>query len=67
MIRPPGGVFQIKSLLGVLSAGGSYYNHIYTAPIRLEPRTDIKMRTGISSADEVDMSAGFDILLLKKQ
>ncbi len=63
---PSGQVFQTKSLLGVLSAGGSYYNHVYTAPLRFEPRTDIKMRTGRSTADGVDMSAGFDVILIDK-
>ena len=63
---PFGQVFQTKSILGVLSAGSSYYNHVYTAPLRFGPKTDIKMRTGLSTADGVDMSAGFDIILIDK-
>ena len=65
-VRPPGQVFQVTSLLGLMSLGGSYYNHIYTSPLRLDSKTDIKMRTGLSTANGIDVSAGFDIILVKK-
>jgi hypothetical protein len=60
--KPPGEVWQVKQINGIVSAGTSHFEHIYGVPNCFEPLTLIKMSAEASSND-TDTSAGFDMVL----
>ena len=61
--RSFGGVFRINAPTGLVAAGSSHFQHVYTAyPVGLE-KTDIEM-TGQGSTNNFDISAGFDLYLV---
>jgi hypothetical protein len=63
LVRPLGEVFQIKSHLGIIGSGSSHISHHFMMPLVLAEKSDIKIRANASAAS-VDVSAGFDILLV---
>ncbi len=62
-VKPFGQVFQLKDFAGLMSSGTSHTPHIFTIPEEIEAKSDIKI-TATSSANDVDVSAGFDIILV---
>lgn len=61
--RPYNQVFQLKHVLGGHGQGGTPYTHLFLSPRRLEARTDIRLRASVS-ANDADISGGFEILLV---
>jgi hypothetical protein len=60
--KPNGAVWQIKEIVGLIKDGSSNIDRKYLVPSCFEPLTIIKM-TMDSNVDDVDGSAGFDIIL----
>jgi len=52
-------------MLGVNSSGTSFFFHNFTLPVLIPPKTDIKLAGRIPS-NTVDVSAGFDLILIKE-
>jgi hypothetical protein len=63
VIRPINEVFQIKSHLGLISGGSSHIAHSFAIPFKIEEKSDIKLQATASAAS-IDVSAGFDIILV---
>jgi hypothetical protein len=61
-VRPFGGVFQVKYVLGTIGAGSGLFQHEYQIPLEIEPKSDIKVRAEVN-ANDTDISAGFDLVL----
>jgi hypothetical protein len=60
--KPAGEVYQTKHNIGVVKDGTSALEHKFFVPNCFEPLTIIKMSAD-SNVDDVDMSAGFDMIL----
>ena len=60
--KPAGEVYQVKHKLGIIKDGTSAVEHQFYAPNCFEPLTIIKI-TADTNVDDVDMSAGFDMIL----
>lgn len=56
-------VFRVREFFGLNSRGGGGWQYDYPFPVRLAPRTDIKMTVDVVLSTEADVSGGFDILL----
>ena len=63
LVRPLNEVYQVKSHLGLISTGSSHIEHSFALPFLISEKSDIKVRANASAA--VDLSAGFDILLVE--
>ena len=63
-IRAYGGVFLIQQNLGVDVDGNSYVPLTLTAPVYLAARTDIKMVCTEVEADDTDITAGYQLILV---
>ena len=61
--RPFGGVFQVKSKIGLVSAGTSTWIYHYGVPVMLPAKTDIVVRCEEVSANDTAVAGGFDLLL----
>lgn len=61
--KPDGEVYQVKFVGGVVGAGSSYLERRYDVPRSIPAKTTIKM-TATASANNTDVSAGFDIILV---
>lgn len=61
-VKPNGEVWQIKHKLGLIKDGTSQMEHQFFAPNCFEPLSIIKMSAD-TNVDNVDMSAGFDLVL----
>lgn len=61
--RPENQVFQVKHVLGGHGQGGTPYTHNFQIPRRLEAKTDIRLRASVS-ANDADVSGGFEVLLV---
>ena len=55
--------FRVRRIDGMAKDGTSHYKHDFTMPIKIPEKTDIKMNADVS-ADNTDVSAGFDIILV---
>lgn len=64
LIRPTGEVYQIKSHLGVVKDGSSDIRREFLPYMRIDSKTDIKIRN-VASAVTTDFHGGFDLLLYK--
>lgn len=64
LIRPFGEAWRSVSLIGVVGGGQSGYEHNEILPFCMEEKTDMRMR-GTVSANNTDISAGFDLIMLK--
>jgi len=61
--RPTGEVFQVKHVTALKNDGQTRGQHLYPLPRVIQEKTDIKIRAG-SSANDGDVTAGFDLLLI---
>ncbi len=61
-VKPPGEVWQVKQVNGLMSTGTTAFQHIYNPPKCFDPLTIIKM-SAIGQTDSNDISAGFDLVL----
>ena len=64
LAKPNGEVWQVKNLAGMIGAGTSHYQHHYRVPNCFAALTTLKMQAAVS-ANNTDISAGFDIILVK--
>lgn len=62
LVKPPGEVFQVKSILGLVGAGGSNFQQKKVFPLSITASSIIKIDAQ-PSANDTDVSAGFEILL----
>lgn len=63
LVRPVGGVFQLKSRTAIGTDGTSHIQHLYDVPEVVAAKSDIIMEAN-SSANDGIVSAGFDIILI---
>lgn len=63
LIHPFGEVWQVKHHKGLVNEGTSDLQHDYEVPLAIPPKADIKIRA-TSSANDVDVAAGFDLILV---
>ena len=64
LMRPPGGVFQVKEELAINSAGTGYVSREYTLPKNtIAGKTDIVIVVNSDSVN-ASASAGFDLILI---
>ena len=61
--KPFGEVFQVKHHRGIINAGNSQVSHRFVTPIEFVEKTIIKTRA-VASANNTDISAGFELLLI---
>jgi len=61
--KPDGEVFQIKQVNGIVGAGGSIFQRDFKLPSCFDPLTILKLQA-TTSANNTDVSAGFDIVLI---
>ena len=61
-VKPPGEVFQIKQILGMVKDGSSHFEHAYLVPACFDELSIIKMSAD-SNVNDVAVSAGFDLVL----
>lgn len=58
--------FQTKHVLGLIGAGESYFRHPFNPPLRVTEKSDIKIQAD-ASANNTDISAGFDMILVDNE
>jgi len=61
-VREVGGVFRLRFIIGLQTAGNSQVTQEFKFPVSLAEKTDIYLSASVS-ANSTDVSAGFDILL----
>ena len=61
--RPLAEVFQLKHIMGGHSNGASSFEFVFHAPRSIAAKTDIKLHADVSG-NNVDVSGGFDLLLV---
>lgn len=65
-VRPFGEVFQLKHNGIIVNGGDAHWDFSFfpsSPPLKIEEKSDIKI-TGLASAAGVDVSAGFDLILI---
>lgn len=62
MVKPFGGAWQVKHILGLLATGTSLFHYDYDLTLELNPKDLIKLRAQ-TSANNMDVTGGFDIFL----
>lgn len=62
--RPFGEAFQLKNLVGVVGAGTGLHQHLYSVAASYAAKTDIYV-DAIVTANDTDISSGFDLLVVK--
>ena len=60
-MRGYGGAWQTKEVIQISNTSGDW-QYEYPVPLRLSPKTDIRVRIGDVAADGTDITAGFDIV-----
>lgn len=63
-IRPYGDVFQVQHEIGVNNTGSSFATIPLTAPIHVPEKADIKIVCNEVEADDTDVSAGYQLILI---
>lgn len=58
--KPFGQTWQTKHVLGLISTGTSYMLHEFCPPLKFAEKTLIRIQAADASANNVDVSAGFD-------
>ena len=64
--RPFGEVFQLKNLIGLVGAGTGLHNHRYSVAGAYAEKTDIYV-DAVVTANDTDISSGFDLLVVKNK
>ena len=64
MERPDGEVFQVKAHHAVVNVGSSHFFHKDVVTMKLTAKTDIKIECITVSANDLDISAGFNLMLV---
>jgi hypothetical protein len=64
MASTDGAGSRVQHFFGLEAAGG-HYHHSFSPPKKILAQTDIWIRCDEVSADNVDISAGFDVLLIE--
>ena len=64
VMRPFGEVLQVKNHQSLVNVGTSRFNHVFGTALPIAPKTDIKIECIETSANGVDISAGFDLILV---
>jgi hypothetical protein len=62
LVKPPGEIFQVKRVRGLVGAGKSDFDHEYDFPLKVDALSIVKIDAD-ASANDTDVSAGFSILL----
>jgi hypothetical protein len=62
LVKPPGEVFQVKGLIGLVGAGKSSFRHKKVLPLPIAASSIVKVDADVS-ASNTDVSAGYEILL----
>lgn len=62
--RPYGGVFQLKRIIALNSAGDSFPEKSWEVPEKFAEKTDIELRVN-TSVDASAIAGGFDLVLIK--
>jgi hypothetical protein len=66
MIRPFGGAWRTQIVFGLVSLGTSaLQREVFMPPLIIQPKTDIRMRCEFSSANDLPVSAEFELALLR--
>lgn len=60
-----GGALQTKHVMGMVGAGTSQVEHHFGHPFTISEKSDIRMQADVS-ADNTDVSAGFDLVLVNE-
>lgn len=63
-VRPFGGSWNVKQVLGIDSTGASSFQRFSTVPFPIPEKTDIRVRVHDSSSTDIQVSAAFDGLLI---
>lgn len=63
MVRPFGEVFQVKESYCLHSTGNSAFIYPFQMPLKINAKSDMKVKSS-SSANDVAVSAAYDILLI---
>jgi len=58
------GLYRVQFTTGLNSDGTSHFEHVYRAPVKYDASQTLKMNVEQVSANNADVSAGFDILLV---
>ena len=64
IVKPFGGVNNVKQFHGLVAAGAAHFNHLFPVPMEIEGKAIVKMRVKTTSATAV-VSAGYDLILIK--
>ncbi len=62
-VKPFGEVYQVKHIVGLLSTGTSFVDYRYDLPLVIAEKSLIKLDAN-SSANNMDVSGGFDLVLI---
>ena len=62
--RPFGEVFQLKHHIGINTTGSSKGEHAFKVAFALTEKTDLYLDTDVS-ANDIDISGGFDLIVVK--
>ena len=65
LVKPYGGVFNVKQFHGLVAAGAAHFNHLFPVPFPVDSMGIIKMQAKTTSASAAVVSAGFDIILIE--
>jgi len=60
-VRPFGGAWNLKSVIGGASVGSSYGVRVFTMPLKITEKSDIKM-TAAGSGNSGQVCGGFDLI-----
>ena len=63
LVKPFGEVYQTKHIVGLLSAGTSFVDYRYDLPLVITEKSIIKLAAQVS-ANNIDISGGFDLVLI---
>jgi hypothetical protein len=65
-VQPDGETLQTKHILGLVGAGTSQFQHPFSIPLRVTEKSDIRIQSD-ASANNTDISAGFDLVLVTNE
>lgn len=62
-VMPSNETLQTKHVLGLVGPGTSYFRHKFEPPLKITEKSDIRIQADVS-ANNTDVSAGFDMILV---